>query len=646
MATRTFNHNRPARIGLAQKQYPEKYSVILFLNITNRNIWLILMRFLGFATGFSLSSPSRESVVGRKPANLLGNPHLESEMIFMRRIRTTPFLLIILAACCSLSHGQTESERSIEVTYSEMLTAMKAKNHVLAGQVAKEFKNRFGTQASTTALYNVACALALSEQQDAAIELLQYVVEKRYYSKIEHLESDSDLTHLHDHPKWTELLAKVKQNLATRGDRLKKTIASELKKAKEILEKDDGELWGHRIWSNDILVLDFDNTIYSLVRLPESQTDESGLYFKKMGENELSFTNSAQQYNGKTYAVVMANYLDDQSSTIIHELFHILQLAARKFNGDPVDYLDNQDAREWLRMEYHALRAGLQAAQQRASTKLVRDHLEDALRFRKVRQTQYAAYRQGELEIETLEGMANYTGIVLSTYDDKYAKAIREIKQREAAQTYTRPFPYATGPAYGMLLDYLKIDWKSDLKTIYNFLEIYESDSNKPISVDDVNLKRAQQRHDYQNIHAQELKRKQEYDDNVAFYTRLLINQPTLRARLTDGDKNYSMTFNMNGTLVLGEYGTVYSSIKGIDGSGNHFGSFETLAGKDRLGESGILRLAQNGEFVFPYPTQITDRMIRGENYEIQLNEGWETKKSDQTGNLVIVRKIRAAVDN
>ena len=53
--------------------------------------------------------------------------------------------------------------------------------------------------------------------------------------------------------------------------------------------------------------------------------------------------------------------------------------------------------------------------------------------------------------------------------------AISEINQREQAQTYTRPFPYATGPAYGLIFDYLKINWKTGLDTIYNFLKIYET---------------------------------------------------------------------------------------------------------------------------------------------------------------------------
>lgn len=71
--------------------------------------------------------------------------------------------------------------------------------------------------------------------------------------------------------------------------------------------------------------------------------------------------------------------------------------------------------------------------------------MKDAVIFRKERQQQYSKYLNDELEIETLEGLANYTGFVLSSYDNKYEKAIEEINQREEAKTYTRPFPYATG---------------------------------------------------------------------------------------------------------------------------------------------------------------------------------------------------------
>lgn len=117
----------------------------------------------------------------------------------------------------------------------------------------------------------------------------------------------------------------------------------------------------------------------------------------------------------------------------------------------------------------------------------------------------------------------------------------------------------------------------------------------------------------------------------------MLITRPTLTAAPSDGDGTYSMSFDMNGTLVLGGEGIVYSHIKGIDTSGNNFGNFNSIVGKDQLGVAGILRRA-SGEYVFPLPTSIDGRNIIGEHYQIELNEGWKVQKSNEQGDLEIVR--------
>ncbi|MFV0387731.1 MAG: hypothetical protein ACK5NT_03160, partial [Pyrinomonadaceae bacterium] len=48
----------------------------------------------------------------------------------------------------------------------------------------------------------------------------------------------------------------------------------------------------------------------------------------------------------------------------------------------------------------------------------ISQYLEDALRYRKLRQTKYKVFLEKELELETLEGLANYTGFKLSTMED------------------------------------------------------------------------------------------------------------------------------------------------------------------------------------------------------------------------------------
>jgi len=254
----------------------------------------------------------------------------------------------------------------------------------------------------------------------------------------------------------------------------RQNIQQKLLEAKTLLEKDNGKLWGKPIWNDSIIVIDFDNSIYSLVKLPNSKTDNGVLYSKIMEPNSLVFVNTTQKYEAKEYATVLNNYLNDKSATIIHELFHLLQMKYRKFNGNPIEYLDETNARILLRLEYQALKNALKVIIEKRNIEEVKNYLKDAVIFRKERQHQYSKDLNDELEIETLEGLANYTGFVLSSCDNKYEKAIEEINQREEAKTYTRPFPYATGPAYGLIFDYLNIAWRKSLDNIYNFTDIYE----------------------------------------------------------------------------------------------------------------------------------------------------------------------------
>lgn len=521
--------------------------------------------------------------------------------------------------------------------YDLAMEAYNAKSYAAASTHFKLYLQQGKEKLSNSQLYNGVCILALQEDVSGSLELLQYLAEKRFLSSYDHVSTDTDLKSLHSSPEWPVLLVRIEQNKQTLPERTKARARNELIKAKTLLEKDNGKFWGENFWTENIIVLGTDNTVYALYPMPGSSTTDSVLYTKTIASNVLSQTNTAQQFEGKKHAIVLAGSINDSSATIIHELFHVHQFKKASFSGDPVSYLDQHDAREWLRLEYAALRQALEAIISNRKMSVVDEHVQDALLFRKIRQQKYSAYLDKELQIETLEGLANYTGFALSTWSNKYEKAIQEINGREQAETYTRPFPYATGPAYGLLFDYLKLSWKQDPWQVYNFLAIYEK-INGTLSTDERSLQRARMRNDYATIHPQELKRKEENDKMIAFYTNSLVTQPVLRVTLLL-NTNYSMSFNMNGTLVLEGKGIVYSSITGFDVSGKNFGNFKTLAGKDNLGQSGILCSEDRVHLTFPKPLSMDGRIIKGACYEIELAEGWEVVTTNDKGDLQIIQR-------
>ena len=494
---------------------------------------------------------------------------------------------------------------------------------------------------SDPVLFQGSSIFARNNNHEKTFQILNYLAIKRFYSDLDKLNNEVEFQKWYRTKEWENVISKIKENKTTEPFRNRQNIKTKLLEAKSVLKKDNGRLWGYKLWNDNIIVIDYDNTIYSLTKLSNCKTDDDILYYKIMEPNTLVFVNTTQQYEGNEYATVLNNYLDDKSSTIIHELFHLLQLKTRKFNGDAIIYLDETNARILLRLEYEALRNALKSIHENKETGEVRTYLKDAVTFRKERQKQYSKYLNAELELETLEGLANYTGFVLSTYENKYDLAISEINKREEAKTYTRPFPYATGPAYGLIFDYLNINWKNGLDKIYNFAEIYEITVNKSkLKISKKTLEQAKERNNFEEINKQETVREERQNELIAYYTNLLVNQPILKVAVTDLD-NYGRSFNMNGTLTLKDKGVVYSSIRGRDKSGGkNFGSFSTIKGKDELGKSGILSYEKNGitYFVFPLPIKISGTKIIGEFYEIDLNPNWKSiNKND--GNMEIVKE-------
>jgi len=549
----------------------------------------------------------------------------------------TTFSILVLLTFIQFTRAQEVDADKIYQSAIENYTAKDFKKS--ADLFSKLIESSKGMQnLSDYVLFQGSTIFAENNDRENTFKILDFLNNERYYYDFKKLNHQKEFEKWHSTADWKNLITKTKENETTKPARTKLNIKTKLLEAKSLLEKDNGKLWGHKIWNDSIIIIDYDNTIYSLTKLFNSKTDNNTLYYKTMEPNTLAFVNTTQKYTEKEYATVLSNYLNDSSSTVIHELFHLLQSKFRKFRGDAIPYLDETNARILLRLEFQALRNALKAINENRGSAEVKIYLKDAVKFRKVRQKQYSKYLNNELEIETLEGLANYTGFVLSGFENKYEKAISEIDKREESETYTRSFPYATGPAYGFIFDHLNIDWKNGLYKIYNFAEIYENKVNKSeLGINKKTLEQAKLRNNFDAIRQQETEREERQKKLITYYTDLLINKPTLKVAIADL-KSYGRSFNMNGTLILNK-GTVYSSIKGRDLSkGKNFGNFSTIEGKNKLGEAGILSYTENATtfFVFPLPTEITETKIKGEFYEIELNPNWKLiKKIDWNMEIV-----------
>jgi len=495
--------------------------------------------------------------------------------------------------------------------------------------------NKFGRP---NILYNATCVYSLNNDTNKAIQYLSELTDVYFYSDIEHISTDTDLDNLHNLSVWKNILEKTKQNKSTLPQRRRNKIQNELLKAKYLLDKDNGKLWNGSLWSDYVLVLDDDNVVYTLNSQLSNAQKDGLLYYKTIEPNTLQHTNTNQDFEGKKWAIVQNSYVTaaDSCQTIIHELFHLFHLKQMNLSGNIVEHLDDHKARILLRTEFEALRNCLHAIQKKNDID-AKQFLSDAMFFRTEREKKFKKVNHFALELETLEGLASYTGYKLSAHSNLYQIAIEELYGRDQPTGLNRSFAYATGLAYGLVFDYFNMEWRSDLNHIYSFSDIYKK-HNHSKNLYKSKIDTIKKRNRYNDILKEELSRKATTDSITKIYTKQFLEQSVLSVRRDTSDKTYLMSYDMNSTFSFGKSGIVYANISSASTNPNVFGNF-TTTGETGVGKSGILITSNFDKITFTKPIKIEGNIITGEYYKIELNKDWKVITIDKKGNMEIVRK-------
>ena len=202
-----------------------------------------------------------------------------------------------------------------------------------------------------------------------------------------------------------------------------------------------------------------------------NQPDQSGI-LKKDGEIftgklplEINVANTAVEWSGLRWTMMMLPLpaeKDRRAALMAHEMWHRVQNEIG-FGGTEVAnaHLDTRDGRIWLQLEWRALARALGATKEE-STAAIRD----ATIFRAMRRTLSEQAGAEERATEMNEGLAEYTGVKLGGgTDHKWYVVKNNLKEAPVKESFVRSFAYATGPAYGLLLDETGKPWRENLKT-------------------------------------------------------------------------------------------------------------------------------------------------------------------------------------
>ncbi len=250
----------------------------------------------------------------------------------------------------------------------------------------------------------------------------------------------------------------------------------------------------------------------------------------------MGFANAAVDWGGTRWATVVWQLIPPdphlRARMFLHELFHRIQPDLGFTPRDQQNvHLDTIDGRYWMQLEWRALAKAL-AASGPARTTAVRD----ALAFRAQRRAPVPDAAEGERLLEMNEGLAQYTGTVLAaaTAAEAAEDAIEQLEQAELAPSFVRTFAYASGAAYGLLLDAWAPGWPRRIKGSDDLALVLAAASGLQPSED---AARAALQYDGAELRSAEDAREVERQARVAELRRVFVDRPV------PGDAEWSQQF-------------------------------------------------------------------------------------------------------
>lgn len=385
----------------------------------------------------------------------------------------------------------------------------------------------------------------------------------------------------------------------------------------------------------------WDKDIYGPVLLVDPETREvyanrpdaegilqldSGVY-KGVIPRRITFSNTDIEWGGTHWAMIklpLSANPRDRIDLITHELFHVAQPSLGfQIRREENNHLDLREGRIYLRLEMEALRAALKA--QRLSR--AEEHLKNALIFRKYRHMLYRGSETTENSLELLEGIATYTGQIMSGRDKWQWREylILRIDLFEKMPSYVRSFAYETVPVYGFFLYQKDNQWNKDMDGSTQLTEVF----SEAFGVDRRILlqsfvKQVAEEYRGREIADEETKRELTHNTLKDIYREKFFERPHLEIQLEE----MNMAFDLQSLIPLEEdEGIVYPSI-----------SLSDNWGVLTVEKGGALLRNDWRWIIVSEPVEITDKEVRGKGWIIELNEGYQISKNLQ-GDYHILKK-------
>jgi hypothetical protein len=393
---------------------------------------------------------------------------------------------------------------------------------------------------------------------------------------------------------------------------------------------DAGALWG-RVLYGPMLFAD-PQTRAVVANQPDAEgrlTEKDGVFLGTLPEQE-GISNTARRWAGVTWTMVqwpLPRNRYARTRLMLHECFHRIQEGIGIPGANPANsHLDGRDGRVWLRLEWRAL---AEALIRRGEAR--RKAVEDALVFRAYRRSLVSGAAQQERALELNEGLSEYTGVKLCGWPAEIQadRAALRLEQDERSDSFVRAFAYASGPAYGLLLDESGVDWRRKLTPETDLGELLGKalDSALPADLAGEAARRASA-YDGALVLAEEEARAEQQREALARNRSRFVDGPVLLLPLGE---NLNYTFDPYGVEDMGDLGTVYRPTRMTDVWGVLEASDGALLSRGKDGKLATARV--------PAPKEArSGPTISGEGWTLTLNPGWKLAPGPRPGDSTAAR--------
>ena len=347
---------------------------------------------------------------------------------------------------------------------------------------------------------------------------------------------------------------------------------------------------------------------------------KSGRFYTGTLPDDVMVANTSVDWSGKKWIMIMLplpKTAQRQDLLIAHEAFHSIQDKIGVPANNPANsHLSDLDGKFLMLLEYRALQKALK------SDTAARQSLIDALTIRAKRHQTFDGSTSGETALERNEGLAEYTGRLVTGYTTDEISNVLEIQDYSAP--IERTFAYKTGPAYGYILDSIAPDWRQTIDSSFSFSQALDNFFPTSAFVDNPQtwsdlLARYEGQALKQTLLEIEEKRQAEKERLIAMFSV----SPTLRLPL----KNMQMQFDPNRVKTVDGLGTLYPGIVLTDAWGK--------------AKAGKYALIDNNYRYFYLPIsgqsepQLINEVIQTPDWSISVKGCWALKKVDSGYHLI-----------